>query len=69
MVMMKFRVFLSESFLIAAMPPKDSSNGGVKGTEIKADTMANMTASALAAAQISFIIPSRYCYDVRQRVM
>jgi len=58
-VIRKFLEFLSESFLIAAMPPKTRSKGAVKGTEIKADRIANMMASVLAAAQITFIFSSR----------
>src|SRR5476649_488559 len=57
-VMRKFLEFFSELFLMAAIPPRTRSNGGVNGTEIKADTIAKMTASALAAAEITFISSS-----------
>src|ERR1700752_4586315 len=63
-VMRKFLEFFSELFLIAAMPPKTRSIGAINGTDTKADAIAKMTASALAAAEISFIFPSLYyCYN------
>src|ERR1700753_1396280 len=60
--MRKFREFFSELFLIAAKPPKIRSSGAVSGTETKADTTARMTASALAAADNSFILPSQIIF-------
>jgi hypothetical protein len=41
------------------MPPKTRSNVAINGTETKADAIAKITAMALAAAEISFIIPSQ----------
>ena len=57
-VIRKFLEFFSELFLIAAIPPRTRSNRGVNGAEIKAETIAKMTASALAAAEITFIFSS-----------